>query len=195
MKHVAPAPTLEYADRPSGSRLLVERDGDGALVVIDPATGVWEQVKWFGVVMGTSSAVWAVLVLLFAWWFGLSLATARRVVRTTNFSPVTWQFLLQLLIAMLVTLALCVAAGTWSRTYRVHRGVLETKRHGPWPLRTARQQTFRRDDIAIIRPGRFQAFITLVSPQQKRMVDLMVTRRADAKWLARLLSHELRLTE
>ena len=151
MKHAVPAPTLDYADRPTGSRLLVERDSEDALVVIDPATGVWEQVKWFGVVMGTSSAVWAVLALLFAWWVGLSFTTARRLVQTTHFSSITWQVFLQLLIAMLVVLVACVAAGTWSRTYRVHRGVLETKRHGPWPLRTTRERTFRRDEIAIIR--------------------------------------------
>jgi hypothetical protein len=187
------APVLEYTDRPPDSRLIVRRDADGNLVITDPATGVWEQMRGFGLWVGLQIALWPFFVALVAWWFGMSAALIRRLLPIMYGWFTDWRFLLQVLVAMLVILTVCIVAGTWSRTYRVHGGSLQVETTHTWPLRRTTRRTFERGEVAAIRAARFRGQITLISPQQKRLTDLMVMRRADAKWLARVLVHELGL--
>lgn len=189
-------PTLDYTDRPPGSRLIVRRDA-GGLSITDPPTGLWHQLRGVLFIYAVLTGLFAVAAL-FAWrnWTG---GFPPITPRSTLAIVLKWllDFILDLevLIPLCIMLVVFTLIGRTSHHLHADREQLVMESRGRWwgNREWSRRRVIPRAEIGDIRTGGFGTQLLILSPANKRMVAVSLTRRADTRWSARALRQELRI--
>ena len=187
------APTLDYADQPPGSRLIVQRLPD-RLIIVDPPTGLWPQVRDFFFLGLIHVAFFATLItVLLHWLTPMPPTTVAWSLMKAWFS--NWQFSAQLLGAVAIYFAMAFFIGRVGRTITIdaERIVVEARHGIPFVPRLP-ERGFTRSDITDVRSWFFGALI-LLRVKGRRVQLTPMNRRHETKWLVRLLRRELGLTD
>ena len=126
MRSPDPVTTLDYADTPSGSRLMVVRRDD-TLTIIAPPSGLLHELRDLGLGQAIIFGMMAATGLL-AWRRSSPAPPLGSVIRTITSLFTHVAFDLELLVALAILMAAAAAAGRVSRTIQLaaHELILES---------------------------------------------------------------------
>jgi ABC-type uncharacterized transport system YnjBCD permease subunit len=170
---------------------MVRRE-PGRLIIVEPPTGMWMQMRAmiFGVLIYL--AVCAAGVALIVRWFlpvPPRVATLWVVIRIwLNKGDLPWQ----MLAATAFVLLMAYLIGRITRTIIVETDRIVVEMYFGWPWKHPLERTFARAEISRITVSLIGSGIVAHMGKGKKPL-VVLGRRADAKWLTRVLRGELGL--